>query len=853
MAIDPGSTAGPENTIIGGHVQSQPQQHQPSSTNSRSQLACRFFRQESGCRNGDACRFQHIPAPTPPTKPAANQKPKPKPKPKYKPRANAKQNPSTLQRKSEIDSLLRAPRWTVKRLASDRGETAFAVEMPPSDPDFPYDVSRLYFAYIVPLLYPPHRTSDPLPTIQIANKNIPLGVKRNIEVAFTKHVRASLTLAVEQESLDQMPSLVEYVEWLDQSLERLMQMKPAPTIKFSSFGPSAAKPATAAPAAQTMPSNASSRPESRVSAASSVAASVTPPSSRPAVARPQPRLPASQPSGAEESSRRLFELSQLERRFRSSYKVLANSDPTDTLVSIDIAPTDPDIQPLDITQFTAVISVSPEYPNRPLTLSIDPELVLGRKGKPSSWRPVEGRQPYIDHVCAQFAARAAQFPETSILHHLNWLDRQLVTLFSTPPPPPSTQNPSVPEKNTLQNTPTPSKPGIFDSTDPEKPWIKTITRAEAGLPDAVASMTLADSDHQADTASESEDNGSASDGSHHEDESPSVFSKPLRRGTEIRFGRITMNNISLLHCHSLNLTVRCARCKGMVELKGIAPTLQTAKDCQLWKACDACASIMGIRFRPDWIFPGSTTLGFLDCSSCAPVDLLPSKYTLSCESCIMKDDGEDEDNNGDGRNATDTVANVGVGAIANINCKTCYSRMTVEIAEPQFVQLQSGLELGGTTSSASMISREVERTRKTKVNKREELARLGVVPGQPLPNNGACKHFGRSKRWLRFPCCGKTYPCVSCHDDKEDHDYEYAQIMICGFCAKEQRISRAQQTGNCSACGAQVIKKIDGNRAFWQGGTGVRDRTKMSRKDSKKFQGLGKTVAAKKVTTPKKH
>ncbi|KAJ2818865.1 hypothetical protein FBU31_005729, partial [Coemansia sp. 'formosensis'] len=50
-----------------------------------------------------------------------------------------------------------------------------------------------------------------------------------------------------------------------------------------------------------------------------------------------------------------------------------------------------------------------------------------------------------------------------------------------------------------------------------------------------------------------------------------------------------------------------------------------------------------------------------------------------------------------------------------------------------------------------------------------------------------------------------------------------------------------------------VIKKVDGNHAFWQGGTGVRDRTRMSRKDTRKFQGIGKTVAVKNVTTPKKH
>ncbi|PIA14030.1 hypothetical protein COEREDRAFT_47826 [Coemansia reversa NRRL 1564] len=158
----------------------------------------------------------------------------------------------------------------------------------------------------------------------------------------------------------------------------------------------------------------------------------------------------------------------------------------------------------------------------------------------------------------------------------------------------------------------------------------------------------------------------------------------------------------------------------------------------------------------------------------------------------------------------------------------------------------------GGGSSKTQIAKAVEGARGAKTRRREELALLGVVPGQPLPDRGSCKHFRRSQRWLRFPCCGKTYPCVSCHDDKEDHAHEYAQVMLCGHCAKEQTISRTEKSGLCIGCGAQVISKVDGNHAFWQGGTGVRDRARMSRKDGRKYQGLGKTVSQKNVTTPKK-
>ncbi|KAJ2634820.1 hypothetical protein GGF40_003973 [Coemansia sp. RSA 1286] len=835
MAIDSGANNGPENTITGGHVlPTQQAQHiqseQPaadSASVSQSQplpskyrtTPCRFFQKGRVCRAGDNCRFLHIAEPssgagdTPSTKDGVSDE---------RPRGNRSQNKESHGggrgqqsakedgkrdtrgkgkakgnkgkgsqkndsiRRSQIDDLQRVTKWTVKRLSSQRGETAFAIEMRPSDPDFPFDVSRLYMAFVVPAQYPAIRTSDPIIEIQIANKNIPLGIKRNIESGFSKHVRKTVNEAIDAGTPENVPSFEEYIDWLDTNLELMMQQKAAPTIKFSNFGASKANKPTATPDIAEISKSRDNesadaedpRPESRISQASSAAAAVTPPASRPAVQRPVPKSVVNA-SADTENPRRTAELRQLERRFRNSYKTLSDSSTGDTVVSLNIAPTDPDMQALDFCQFSATLKVGRQYPEElpySLVISINSDQILGRKGKPSSWQPAEG------HI------------------------------------------------------------------EDQKPWVKTISLEEAGIAQGLAQVKI--DSVNSNVASDSNDENVVSAGEDdnlEEEEAVDTFSKPIRRGIEIRLGKIQLTNITIAHCHSLNLNVRCARCKSMVEIKGITPTLRVGKDNQMWKACDTCASILGVRFRPDWIFAGCSAVGFLDCSGCAPMDLLPSKFTLFCEPCAMSDDVVEE------TNSVSTVASVGVGTCVNTNCKTCYSRLGIELQEPHFVQLQSGPSLGGTANAASMISREVERTRKNKVNKREELARLGVVPGQPLPNHGACKHFSRSKRWLRFPCCGKAYPCVTCHDDKEDHDYEYAQIMICGHCAKEQRISKAEQTGLCIGCGFQVLKKVDGNHAFWQGGTGVRDRLRMSRKDSKKFQGLGKTVAQKKVATPKKN
>merc|ERR1712060_455136 len=114
---------------------------------------------------------------------------------------------------------------------------------------------------------------------------------------------------------------------------------------------------------------------------------------------------------------------------------------------------------------------------------------------------------------------------------------------------------------------------------------------------------------------------------------------------------------------------------------------------------------------------------------------------------------------------------------------------------------------------------------------------LGVRVGQPLPHQGACKHFMKSYRWLRFPCCGRAFPCPECHDDQMDHEHEFAKRMLCGLCSHEQPFSKDK----CIHCGAAQSRS---KSAFWEGGEGCRNRVRMSKGDSHKYKGLNKTVSA---------
>lgn len=114
--------------------------------------------------------------------------------------------------------------------------------------------------------------------------------------------------------------------------------------------------------------------------------------------------------------------------------------------------------------------------------------------------------------------------------------------------------------------------------------------------------------------------------------------------------------------------------------------------------------------------------------------------------------------------------------------------------------------------------------------------------------------------------CQKLYPCDVCHDTQSDHDNEWANRMVCGYCSREQTFS----TKPCNKCGHSLTATRTANwevrrvhvlvpsvfcdelllnsplDVFWQGGKGCRDPLKMSNKDSHKWKLMKHKAPAKK-------
>lgn len=330
---------------------------------------------------------------------------------------------------------------------------------------------------------------------------------------------------------------------------------------------------------------------------------------------------------------------------------------------------------------------------------------------------------------------------------------------------------------------------------------------------------------------------------------PSTDATAPKRGIEIRMPDLKMEHISLLYCRSMNLLVRCNRCKSLIDLPELAPDdgQDTKVDKRKWKTCDTCQSLLGGHFRTEYIHIQSKTIGYLDLAGCVAYDLLPSSFVPTCSECdqvhTSNPEGETSSSLSTSSPATASLTGfrqkVGRGMSATANCRKCHVRMTFTMeGEIKFVKLSPGDLMRASSSTLEQLPLK----RKLLKNKNKQGIELELKVGEPLPRKGACDHYKKSRRWFRFPCCSKVYPCHLCHDEKETtHESEYAKRMICGHCSREQAVSDKP-----CLCGESPVK-MGGSGAFWEGGEGMRDKSRMSNKDSKKYKGANKTVAKKQV------
>lgn len=274
------------------------------------------------------------------------------------------------------------------------------------------------------------------------------------------------------------------------------------------------------------------------------------------------------------------------------------------------------------------------------------------------------------------------------------------------------------------------------------------------------------------------------------------------RGTEIKLTGIELVNIGVLECSTLNLTVNCTRCKTANDVQGIVAGPYGRDGKAVGVACSQCNQTLVVAFRKNLIHSFNHCAGYLDLEGCVPFDMMPSLFIPTCMNCS--------------ESFPQPLKGLQSGFSANVNCRVCHIRMTVRIPQCTFEVIDD-------------YAIPADRLKKVHVRKRAK-ENLGIKIGEPLPNEGTCRHYKKSHRWLRFSCCGKVFPCDKCHDDVSMHVAEHANRMLCGACSREQTITK-----ECDSCGYSYVPR---HSAHWEGGKGMRDQARMSKKDSRKYKRL---------------
>jgi hypothetical protein len=308
----------------------------------------------------------------------------------------------------------------------------------------------------------------------------------------------------------------------------------------------------------------------------------------------------------------------------------------------------------------------------------------------------------------------------------------------------------------------------------------------------------------------------------------------------LRLSALEMGNLSVLEPAALTLVCRCARCGAAFEVSWRAPLSAPSPDDggAAAGACAACASPWRLRVAPRLAHEGDPRVATLTPEGCTPLELLSADLLLGCADC----------------GAAASLRAVAPQRTSERACGRCHARMSLRFDAAAFP-----------AASASASAPLLRHRRRRHAGPRTVIdpdaldadaaiggalsvrvapgARGGLMLGAPLPSLGTCAHYAHSHRWLRFPCCGRLFPCDVCHELAPGGGERCAESggawcarMVCGFCSREQPASGAD--GRCVGCARRVAAAggappgAAGARAgahFWEGGAGCRDRSKLCR------------------------
>ncbi|KAI7864139.1 hypothetical protein BDF14DRAFT_1261943 [Spinellus fusiger] len=672
-------------------------------------------------------------------------------------------------RKVELTQLERRYRSSFRTLRETEQETVVRFLVPPSDPDFPFDLEALQLQLTIPAHYPTTQCA-----LMVMNTDIPRGIAFHLERGYEIYAN------------QRKNSLVRQMDWLDKNMEALLQQPPVPTMKFVAHGTSYSEEIVGGVAAidKELASLTLISAPAFVPTSASVPVPVDVPVPAPTPA-PIHSISYTASQREEAGKMRQQQMNQLNARFRNSTQ-RENKD--GTIVELSMPLTDFTVSSQLGDQLKIKYSVPKLYPLVPCSIDV------------------------ITNNIAKVAINVAfdihvKSTDQSLFSHLNWLHHHLPSILSEPIPTaaPTSLSPS------LLISP-PIAPTAAAAAAATTTTITTTATATANiLTDTLPSdresrvIYVSRPQHLFQQETSTQQETSANTLPEESPQPPPPVPLPssnstVKKGIAIRLINPQLKNVSLFHCISLRLIVKCARCSDTTEIENILPENESPhqQKKERWTTCSTCSSILGVKFIGDLMHENATIAGYLQLAGCTPFDILHSSFLGTCCKCM-------EDIQSPVRMAPNHQP-------ISLFCFHCHTKMTICLGDYKFVAIGEGGE---------RLKADQQQVMKLKSKKKTKEDLLTV--GQPLPHQGTCQHYKKSKRWFRFSCCHRLYMCDHCHDAQQDHPYELAKRHVCGLCSREQPI------GPMCPCG-HVFERDHQRSAFWEGGQGIRDKTAMSRK-----------------------
>lgn len=703
-----------------------------------------------GCRAGDECRFWHPREPERSTTHTAPSESAPVPASTdpaehngpdvallSSSRAVARPTPRAQTENPRAFQIGQIQRRYRAETSERDGTTSLAFNMTPSDPDFPYEIDELACSLDVPVSHP----SAGRPTLRVRNKDIPRGFQINIERGFD-------SIAAEAPNA----TLLGLMNRLDKQLEVILSGKMADTVKIS------ANKGTA-PASVNLNEKHQRQPHEATQPSQTSKETI------------------SDRQRDEARKKRQSDTRQLEARFGRLQSFARSADGLVYTLPLDSPKRDTWPKPLQQLR-SANITMPELYPIEPAQLRLDSDAAEARV------------------VEAAFRRRSIQERNATMTQQINYLGQNLKDMSSVTSSSEVKPKTLATEQCQEQSEPSPVPSALLPDPgfgENDRSHVQYIPRPPEW--DVIAASESSGDDSSSEESEyDEEDEVDATEAA---DPTQSGTSAPAEKGVLISFPHLELHGIELLELISLNVTVKCERCKDIMDVAKLRSSEENSTMREV--SCKKCAAGMAVRFRRDLIHANSVRAGYLDLDGCTVVDMLLSNFVPTCSECSTS------------YPAPGIAAVRGDASMAI--CRECHHKMTFRIQEVKFLQI---------SASAIRASRAPGRKKPNE--------KLGITAGTALPRQGRCSHYRKSYRWFRFSCCSKVFACDRCHDESSDHPNEHANRMICGYCSREQNY----RPEDCGVCHATLTGKQ--GRGFWEGGRGTRDPMRMSRKDPRKYK-----------------